>query len=243
MNRLIAGVVVLLGSSFAQADFLGVYLGGGVWNSGYSGNIIDGVSLQSELGVNGDSSTQFYIAFEHPVPLLPNIKVARADIRDDGVATITAPVDFEGTLFPAGSTLSTTLDLSHTDVTLYYEIIDIGMDFDVGITARIMDGEATLDTESVEIEGVVPLLYLRAKVGLPFTGTYFGAQANVVSYSGNSLTDLSAVVGWEIENFILPEFGVEVGYRRWSLKLDENDVDLDTDMDLDGIFFNLTAHF
>ena len=55
--------------------------------------------------------------------------------------------------------------------------------------------------------------------------------------------DYAVKVGWEIENFILPEFGVEAGFRRFAIDAGDDDLDFVIDMDVEGVFFNITGHF
>ncbi|MCB1647772.1 MAG: hypothetical protein KDI36_20095, partial [Pseudomonadales bacterium] len=90
---------------------------------------------------------------------------------------------------------------------------------------------------------VLPMLYGRARFNLPFTGTWVGGDINYVGYSGNQIADYALKIGWETENFIFPEFGIEGGYRKFSIEVDEDDADVDVNTDIDGIFINLTAHF
>tara|TARA_E500000331_G_scaffold98259_2_gene95003 strand:+ start:6825 stop:6989 length:165 start_codon:yes stop_codon:yes gene_type:complete len=54
--------------------------------------------------------------------------------------------------------VATTIDLTHTDLTLYYEIIDIGFDFDVGITARSLEGQVQMDMTTEDVDEIIPLL-------------------------------------------------------------------------------------
>lgn len=242
-KRIALFACLFLLATSARADFVGVFAGIGYWNSSFGGNLISSVDVDSELALSGDSANYMYFALEHPVPLVPNIKLARTGIEDSGVGTLASTFTFAGQTFNVNQSVATNVDLTHTDLTLYYEIIDVGMDLDVGLTARYFQGDVKVDTAIEEIDGALPMLYGRAKFGLPFTGTYLGADANFVSYSGNQLSDLTLTVGWETENFILPEFGIEGGYRRMALDLDPNDVDVDVDMDVDGFFINLTGHF
>lgn len=233
----------LLVAAQAQADFIGLYAGAGYWRGDFGGDVIDDVSIDGDLDISKDSSNYLYVAFEHPVPLLPNIKVARTTVQDSGVGNLNKTFNFEGTNFTVGQQVTTEIDLTHNDFTFYYEVIDIGMDLDIGVTARQMDGEVAINATKQDVDVVLPMLYLAGRLDLPFTGTYLGAQANGISYSGNSLMDYSLAVGWQTENFIFPEFGIEGGYRSFSLKADEDDADVDIDMDIDGVFVNLVFHF
>lgn len=243
MMRIALALVLILTGLSARADFLGVYFGGGFWNTDLEGDVVSDVNVVGELGVEGDTANYVYFAFEHPIPLVPNLRLERTGISDTGTGTLANDVTFAGQTFPAGSTVEADINLTSTDVTAYYELLDLAVDLDVGLTARIFTGDLRIDTGTEDITGGVPMLYARGKVGLPFTGTYLSADINTVSWKDNQLTDYSLIIGWEIENFILPEFGIEGGYRRWTLTLDEDDFDVGVDTDLDGLFINLTAHF
>ena len=66
----------------AHSDtILGLYAGAGVWNSTFEGTF-DNNSLVSteDLAINDDNSNFFYIALEHPIPIIPNIKVSLLDL-------------------------------------------------------------------------------------------------------------------------------------------------------------------
>tara|TARA_X000001036_G_scaffold156872_1_gene148975 strand:- start:35 stop:454 length:420 start_codon:yes stop_codon:yes gene_type:complete len=139
--------------------------------------------------------------------------------------------------------VATTIDLTHTDLTLYYEIIDIGFDFDVGITARSLEGQVQMDMTTEDVDEIIPLLYVLGKMGLPFTRTYFAGTANALAFGDREVSDYAITIGWETENFILPEFGIEGGLRRFTVDVAEQDTQVNVDMEVDGIFVNLTAHF
>lgn len=242
-TRIIAGLILLASATSAHADFIGVFAGIGGWRADFSGDVVSNVNVENELGIADDLSNYAYFAFEHPVPLLPNIRVERTNVSDTGTGTLTGSFEFAGEDFTVGEMVEADIDLTSTDLTLYYELLDTGMDLDVGLTARVFQGDVIIDNASRSVTGGLPMLYARAKFGLPFSGFYLGADINTLSYRDSELTDLSFTVGWEIENFILPEFGIEGGYRRMTLELDPDEFDVGVDVDLDGVFVNLTAHF
>ncbi len=240
--RLMAICLVMV-PTMAMADFVGVFAGGGIWHTDLSGDVVSGVNTESELGLSGDSANYLYVALEHPVPILPNIRLARTSLQDSGQGTITSDFLFEGSAFIIGENVATDLDLTHTDVTLYYEILDTGADFDIGLTARSFNGKLRIDQVSEGIDGYLPMVYVAGRFALPFSGMYLGADVNALSYSSNTLADYSVRVGWETSSWIFPELGLEVGYRKLSLDLDESDADVDLDVSIDGAFINLVAHF
>ncbi|MDH5737220.1 MAG: TIGR04219 family outer membrane beta-barrel protein, partial [Gammaproteobacteria bacterium] len=154
------------------------------------------------------------------------------------------------------ATLKTDIDLDHMDYTLYWEVIDTGMDLDIGLTARRFDGSLTqevysnlvpgtvLGSQVQPIEGTIPMLYINARVELPFTGFYVGGEINSLSYQGDGFNDLTAKVGWSTDSWIMPEFGVELGYRKMSLDIDaSNKLDTTLDLSIDGYYLALVGHF
>ena len=107
--------------------------------------------IEDQLGLADNSGVQAYFRFEHPVPMLPNIRIARSEIEDAGVGVLTSPFEFGGDAFVPGQSVTTTVDMTHTDVTLYYELVDLAFDLDLGLTARVLDSQLTID-------GVTPLM-------------------------------------------------------------------------------------
>lgn len=239
MSRLLFCLLISI-STAAQADSFGFFVGGGYWGANFSGNVITSVDIESELDIERAGSTYIYAHLEHPLPFIPNLRVARTNIDESGTGVLTSNFNYEGTGFSAGQSVVSSVDLSHTDVTLYYELIDVGMDLDLGITARYLEGEVSINNVRESAEVILPMIYVRGKFNLPFTGTYIGGQVNAASYSGDRILDGDLKVGWQTENFIFPEFGLEAGYRQFSVDADES---VFIDLEMDGAFVNITAHF
>ena len=121
--------------------------------------------------------------------------------------------------------------------------MDLAFDLDLDLTARVLDSQLTIDGVTEEENAVLPMLYAAGKVGLPFSGFYLAGDINGLGFNGASVMDYAVKVGWEIENFILPEFGVEAGFRRFAIDAGDDDLDFVIDMDVEGVFFNITGHF
>ncbi|WP_341502037.1 TIGR04219 family outer membrane beta-barrel protein [Gallaecimonas sp. GXIMD4217] len=232
----------------AAADTLGIYAGVGQWQSDFSGDVTtEQVQLDNELGLKDSDVTQGYIHFEHPVPAIPNVRLAYADISESGTGTVSREFEYGGNIYQADTQVSSSFDLTMTDVTLYYELWDMGGDLDLGITARNLDGDLAIDSEfdsgREDIDGWIPMLYAAVRFDLPLTGLYIGGQANGISYSGNSLIDYKVALGYEFD-LVAIDLGLELGYRSLELELDEDDVgDFESDIQLDGAFLNLVMHF
>ncbi len=238
-------IVSALASTTSFADMLGIYVGAGNWKPEFSGSAANGSTDSLEIGsdVNIDDKNQsgMYIAFEHPIPIIPNIMVTTQDMASQGSGTFTGT--FGSQTFSGG--VDTEFDLSHRDYTLYYEILDNWVNLDIGLTGRQFDGFVNV-TETANpsnfanesLDGTLPMLYGKARFDLPFSGLSFSVIMNYISASGNTISDTSMVLGYE-SSFGL---GIEGGIRTFNLELDDED-DFKTDLEFDGAFVNLTYHF
>ncbi len=243
-TQVLAGLGALVLSGAAAADLLGFRLGAYNWQADLEGDVRSGserVNIERDLGFDDDNFTVFYAALEHPLPLLPNIAVARTDLDASARGRPGKTFDFDGTVFTPLDQVSTDLDLSHTDVTLYYELLDNVVSLDLGLTVRRFDEGVTLAAAgrraTLELDETLPMLYVAARVDLPFSGLYAGVDANAVRYSDNRLVDYRAHVGY-ITSFGL---GLELGLRSFDLSYDDSDDE--ADITIEGAYGSLLFRF
>ncbi len=227
MQRLLP---ILLASTLlptlVQADtVLGWRMGANAWQQQYEGDVQSGpsvIDLEDDLGYDDETGYNLYVALEHPVPALPNIMLQRteldADARGDVVGFVFDDIVYSGAV-------RSSLDLTHTDATLYYELLDNWVNLDLGITGRAFDNGveitdvATGITGSLDIDYVIPLLYAQARFDLPLTGLSLGVEANGISYDDDTLYDVKINLAY-VFAFGL---GIEAGYRAFDLEYDDDD--------------------
>lgn len=243
IKRILVAIAFTVTSAAAQADFLGLYAGVGYWHQTFGGHVIDNVSLAGDLGISKTNGNYLYVAFEHPIPLIPNIKVARTAIDETSTGTVKNSFTYQGQTFNSGQQVDSEINLTSTDLTLYYEIIDTGIDFDLGLTGRFVKGVVAVDNANHGVKVGLPMAYARLRVPLPLTHTYVDTNINYVSWSGNKVADYALAVGWQTRQFLFPEFGVELGWRRFSIDVSQSDADVKVDAAVKGVFLNLTGHF
>ena len=227
----------------ATADIAGLYAGTGVWQSSPTGTLGNtSISLENTLNFDEENSNYFFIALEHPIPLLPNLRLTRTDLEWAGQGVVSAGPSLDEVVFPSDQAVAADLDLSHTEVTFYYEILDNIVDLDLGLTARLFDGEASLigatQQERVELDAVIPMLYGRAGIDLPFTGLSAAVSGNWVNVNDVSLTDWSAEVNYDFKIAPTLEAGLSIGYRSMLIEIDDQD-ELQSDAEFDGLFIGL----
>jgi outer membrane protein len=232
-----------------SADFVGLNIGVSHWTPDIKGSFSSGsassIQLDSDLGYSDHSSTTLNASFEHPIPLLPNIKYSGSDLNASSNSTLTQSLNFEGQSYLANANISSTLDLSHNDIVLYYEILDNWVNIDVGVDLKKFDGKVSIrdnadvtSSRSITVDETIPMLYLAARFDLPLTGFYVGANIQQLSIGDNSAEDTTVMIGYESKMGL----GVEGGYKTFTLELDGAN-NLNTNLEYDGLFLNGYFHF
>jgi outer membrane protein len=247
---LLAASCAALMCGSAQADtLLGLYIGGQIWSNETSGSFGEGLDNQSVFEFNDENQGSFYVAFEHPIPLIPNIKIASATLDTVGGTQIAASFKFDNVTYTANSTLDTTLDVSFVDYTLYYEVFDNDLlTFDFGLTARDLDASInvfepmTQLQSDLDVSGIIPMAYVSTIIGLPFTGFNVFAEANFLSYDDQTVYDAQVGVSYAILDNIAVDFDVTLGYRTVKMELNDLD-DFYSDLTYEGFFAGAVVHF
>ncbi len=106
LTALVASIVPL-----AHADtVLGVYAGFGSWDSSYDGQAGEPSITLKDLGVKDHKNNYYYIALEHPVPVIPNVRLEHVDINSKQTATITKTFTIDGTTFNVNDEVTSDVD-------------------------------------------------------------------------------------------------------------------------------------
>jgi outer membrane protein len=228
----------------SQADTIfGIYAGAGTWQTEYDGAIGSPATSTNDLGVKDNNNNFYYVAIEHPIPFLPNIKLQQNNIRSNQTSTIDNSFSLGNINYPSGSNIASDFDLSYTDAALYYELLDNWLNLDLGVTLRKYSGylqaESNSSSERINIDTGLPLAYARVQFDLPFTGFSAGLEGNYISYDGNDLTDYNAKISYLFDSSL--DLGIEVGYRAVTANFDDGDVK--TNLDMKGPYIAALFHF
>lgn len=228
MKKLLAIAITAATPMMAQADLLfTVEAGASMWNAEATGSV-EGSSntsfdLEDTLGIDSESNNVLFASFEHPIPVLPNIKIMKTDLDLSGDA-------------------NSQIDLSHTDLTMYWGLpLPIPyVDINFGLTARQFDGGIVVPSAIDEkLDFIMPMGYLNVDIGTPF-GIYARANLNALSFDGNGVTDTEIALGYTLP-IPLVDVNLEAGHRAISLTTDKDTVDVETDIDVSGMFFGLNV--
>lgn len=230
--------LLLLACVTSQADtILGVYASVSHWQH----DMTDDFPRNQDGHRSEETGNVFYVALEHPLPFLPNVKLQRNDI-DSKVSGLFDVTDFFGPPF-FRRTITNQADLSHTDLMLYYEVLDKWLNLDLGLSLKQFDGFSVFESDNfqtgrIDLDVLVPMLFGKGQVDLPFTGLSAHGTVEALSPGDVEVTDIELGLNYESKIGL----GGALGYR--SLNTDwRRSNGLRADYQLDGFFVGLNYHF
>ncbi len=241
-NPLFLCITALAFAPLANADALGGSLGASLWLQSFDAQGRDGgdtIDFDSDFDIDDESDYMLYASFEHPIPVIPNLLVQHTEAETAGNGVI-ARTEFDGVEFEGA--VNGEIQLTHSDATLYYEILDNRVSLDIGLTARRYDASVVLTDDfgnraEEEIDEVIPLLYGAAQFELPFTGWLVKAQAQYIDWDDSTLMDARGALAWESAIGL----GVEVGYRIMDIDYESGDEELEAT--IEGVYGGLFWDF
>ncbi len=228
----------------ASADFIGFAVGAAYWNPDPSGDIeyqnLGKNDFSDDLKLGDTQETVLWALIEHPVPLLPNVKLMRTPLQLEG-KNGELKADF-GSVQANIPGVDSTIVLDQTDLILYYEVLDNWVTLDLGLDFKLVDGSAEVERNGQytkeSFSAPVPMLYANAQFELPFTNFSVGVEGALLSVGDNSVTDVTATVGYESDIGL----GALLGLRNQSVVLEDAD-DVDLDFTVSGPFAAVYYHF
>jgi outer membrane protein len=234
----------LSGAAFAETLF-GIYAGAGRWQQDSSGDITANgtpVDVGDDLDLGSSNDNVLWVAFEHPVPVIPNVRIQQSAADLTGSSVLSRNVVFNGVSFVAQGAVESQVDFKVQDAILYYNLLDGVFNLDAGLAVRRLEGHAQISSvgqfAEVDFNGTLPMVYARAEWELPF-GFWVGGGGEYIKFRRDSFIDVDAVLGWKSEW----GFGVEGGMRYIKLKVDDlGDVDQGS-LTVDGPYAALNYRF
>ena len=245
INKLLSCALLAALPATAPADILSFTIGGGVWNETPEGNIIKPsnaptptVDIKNNLFWDEEAQGYLFATLEHPVPLLPNVRLMYTSLDHSGSGNTN--FDFEGINF--SGTVANEFTIDQTDLLLYYEVLDNVVSLDLGLNVRFLDltyniSDSLGNTTSGSVSAPVPMIYGLIG-GSPWPGLLLSAEGNYMSVSGSSISDFNAKISYTTDFFI----GFEAGYRAQRIELDDVD-DTNADLEFRGPFIGAYLKF
>jgi len=240
MNKfLLAALLLVSFSNIARAEI--VVINGNSWDYEVGGNIRDDssvlsqVDLKTDLNIKDDSEAFLVAYIEHPVPLLPNIRLGTTSLTLKGSGDASKSFTFNGTPYTGTVDIATNLNLDHTEIGFYWNILDNVVGLDLGINAKFFDGGITITSAEGNISDVfdetVPMLYAGIQVAMPY-GLQLSGDLSYISFDGSSFTDTLIKLSYTTDF----NLGLDVGYRSFVLDYEDTTANEYVDIDISGIF-------
>ncbi|MFL0802155.1 MAG: hypothetical protein K6L81_00435 [Agarilytica sp.] len=155
-SSFVFALAVFYGPAVNAESTLGIKFGASYWTANIQnqlqsdnftdadGDVIASRFSAHEIGIGDTSQTSYFVEFRHNIPFLPRVRYENAPLSEEGKTTLTRDLNFVDTIIPAATALDSTIDLSYQDISLYYSLAEGGLDLDIGVTQREIEGEVAL---------------------------------------------------------------------------------------------------
>ncbi len=207
-----------------------------------SGTITDEIDLDSDLFLKDDTETFLLAYIEHPVPILPNIRLGTSSLDINGSGTATVALNYNGTTINANVAATTKLNLDHTEIGLYWNVLDNVVGLDLGLNVKFFDGRVSITdgttTASDVFDATVPMLYAGLQIELPY-GFQLAGDFSYLSFDGSSFTDTIVRLRYTSDYLL----GVEIGYRNFIIDYQDTSANEYVNIDISGTFIGVHLAF
>jgi outer membrane protein len=211
-------------------------------------DIRDRIDVKNDANLGDKTKPWAKFKLEHPIPLIPNIKLAYMPMKFDGSRNVTRTVKWGDNTYDLNAGFNLSVKLDRVDTTLYYNLPFIKtatagkLDVEFGLNVKTIMFDAKLSgtatgigsvTESKSITLPIPMGHLAAEIR-PISLLSLVGELNYIGYKNNAYYDY--VAGLRLNSRLrtpLKPF-VEVGYRYEKLKIDEEGVK--TDLKVKGLY-------
>jgi len=225
----------------AHADTLSFTAGAGIWNTSPTGNFQKKgdpatVDVKDDLFWSDETQGYFFATLEHPVPIIPNVKVMATKIDQSGSGNTS--FIFDGTSYSGDVTND--FSIQTVDLIAYYEILDNIVSLDIGLNVRSLKVDYTITatdpvttlsvTTTDSVNETIPMLY--ALVGAsPIPDLIISGELSYIAYAGSTISDFTAKIAYTTNVFV----GFEAGYRKQQYTFDDVS-STNADLGFDGVF-------
>lgn len=246
--------LALASTNVAALPLIDFWVGGYSWNTAYEGSVsatssgqpID-LSLDNTLQLEDSYNNVIWAAFEHPIPVIPNIQIKQTSLETTGMGSLDQSFTFGGETYSESVALDSSINLNHTDLTLYWGLPLPIVTVDFGLNIRKFDGELAINTGVADLDAPIPMGFARVGGYLPFTGLSLMAEANYIGYGETNHMDYQIVARYTLPIIPVLDVNIEAGYRSFQLNIDPTDFDgneddLTADIDMSGVFVGVSFH-
>ncbi|WP_286232742.1 TIGR04219 family outer membrane beta-barrel protein [Thalassotalea sediminis] len=173
IKKALVAVFLLILVSHVQADSVGLYVGGQIWQGKVNGEF-GNETTTTDFDLKKEEQRSFFVAIEHPFPMLPNFRVSHTTYDTSSKLNVTQASSYtdEASGIVHESIVDTDIDtrfnVRYVDYTFYYELFDNrAFSLDLGVTARDFGGAIAITENSTRVDNWHDIF------GTPYTFTYY----------------------------------------------------------------------
>jgi outer membrane protein len=223
----------------------------GVWNHDPNGMINyngDDVELNTDLALSDRNDMNLWFRIEHPVPMLPDLKVQYTPIKVKDNNSTNRPFKFGGYSFD--DAIRSEMEMDIIDVQFYNHLPFLqiaslkSLDITYGLNFRFLNGNAfiqeiqTINARTRSFSTPMAMLCAGFRIA-PVSRFSLIGDFLATSYSGNHWYDMTAEI--QIAPFMEQIF-LGIGYRYQDFKIDDVQ-DVTADQTMQGWFAELGFRF
>lgn len=249
---------------------VGSYLGVQVWQSNANG-IFGEADTLIDANFSKEQQVNYFLAVQHPYPLLPNVRIASTNLETAGQTTLTQAFSFANKTFAVGDTVVARFQVSYIDYTFYYELFDDEtVSVEAGLTARDFNGEVSVGQASdnsdntcndpnpspdrpcndetslasgkINTNKIKPMLYLASQINVLHTDISLFANADILVMADDTLSDYQVGARYPLLKSSVGDLHLNLGYRTVNMEFDDFNK-LATDVSFKGVFVGVVARF
>lgn len=241
-------------ASVASADFVRIEGGIGGWESeptgtiSYNGN--NSFDVVSQAGLQKETNMYAWVYIKHPIPIIPNLRV---EYTDPGYSGTVTSITWDDNTY---ADVENSLSLTQYDAALYYNLLDnlFWITLDLGLDVKYIDGNYNIQASSTAgsapavdapFSVVVPLVYGRGRVQLPFIDIGIESVVKGVTYSDNTVIDALVKIDYTMDFIPVIQPGLEIGYRYQQVTLTADALGIKADLDTtySGLYAGVMLRF
>lgn len=231
-------------------DYFDIKAGMGSWSvgapTGQFGNSSSSyIDLTNDFGIEDGTANYLWAEFQHPIPLIPHIRVEYAKMPFSGTSTTTftfGPYTFD-------TNIKSDLLLDNVDAIFFYDVdlFDERLDLNFGVGAKVIVGQLTSIeqgtglSQTVDIGAPAVYVYLNGRFELFDFVEGLGIELEYKKFPGSDSVDLTFTeqifkVDYTVDLTDFLRLGVEAGMRTMDLTLDMPTDSIYINVGLDGTF-------
>ncbi|GLP97233.1 TIGR04219 family outer membrane beta-barrel protein [Paraferrimonas sedimenticola] len=238
-------VGLALCSGAAQADVFKFKLGGDLWRADSDIRFADAGTPAQPFETQQKSQGSFWVALEHPLPIIPNVMIRENSLETKGNAPDS---DFQFGGMPIDGNYNADANLSNTDFIFYYQFLDTKtIELDLGAAYKRFHGNLAVGPAvegptlrvSRDLSHGQLFAYARTQIKVPGIGLY--GFVDVMTDGSQRRYDYSGGLGWIFRGTGV-DYKLRVGYR--DMKFDHSSASaLNTYADFKGGFAGIELEF